>query len=153
MTKQDLIDQLTAENVPFDASSTVPELQELWTAHQEAQTGTPANGTSTANLASLFKAAPVRLTQENFEGVEVGTQADARMVSARKSRNGEYWLGTFEFPGFGTVQTVIGAANELSIKDAMELKGFSMTLTYTGQASLPTKDGGAIILPKFRLNF
>lgn len=156
MTKtEELKDLLTTLGVPVPANATIAEMEALVAEAQEAQAATAetTSGTPVASLATLFKTAPVRLTQENFEGVEIGTQAAARLTGARKSRNGEYWLGTFTFAGFGTVSTVMGAADELSIKDAMDLKGFDMTLTYVGQTTLPTRDNGEITLPRFRLEF
>lgn len=155
MTKQELIEKLTELGIEFDSNATKEELKVLLTQYEEAQdasNATPADA-GTRSVKSLFSAAPVRLNQENFEGVDIGMQATAKMTSFRQSRSRDYWLGTFTFQGFGTVQTVIGSKEDFQMGDLLALKNYDMTLVYTGQTSLATADGGTIVLPRFRVEF
>ena len=154
MDKTTIIAELERLGISYPPTATKADLQALLdAANLEATPDTADAVPLVPNLSGLFRAAPTRLQQANFEGTVIGSQIESRMTSFRVSREGGWWIGTFTFPGYGTVQAVIGARSESTMQDLMTLKTGSLVLTYTGQTSLPTREGGTIMVPKFRVEF
>ena len=151
MTKDQIIEQLTANGIEHDASATKDELQDLLNTSVLTNGGSNTGDAGKTDLSHLFTDQDVRMEVEAFANVNVGQVVTAPMTSFRMSRDGEWYLGTIKLGGTGTVQVVVGSTDKFTFDQMYSMKGRAIQLVYTGERTITTREGAKQV-PGFAIN-